>query len=87
MQKKPKKNPKLKVIQHKDSLYATFDGQRLWSLDKVAYKIMELCDGKKTVGEIVEILVRKTGLPKEPLEKVVKEVLENLSKVNFIIWV
>ncbi len=85
--KKPKKNPKLKVISHKESLYATFDGRSLWSLDKVAFKIMQLCDGKRSVEEIVEIVANKTGLPKDALKKVIQEILEDLTKVNFITWV
>lgn len=85
--RKPKKNPKLKVISHKGTLYATFDGRSLWDLDKVAFKIMQLCDGKRSVEEIVEIIANRTGLPKDALKKVIQEILDDLSKANFIIWV
>ena len=82
----PVKNPKVKVIEFKGSLYATIDGSNLWEIDKAAFKIMQMCNGKNSVEDMVNLIQKKTGFPKEDIERVVKEILSELESQGFIKW-
>jgi hypothetical protein len=84
---KPIKAKNLKVIDHLGTLYATFDGSSMWKLDKVAFGILRMCDGKRTVEDIVDELAKRISHKPEDVKPVVEEILNELTKMKFIEWV
>ena len=87
MDKKPLKLKNLKIIDHLGTLYATLDGSSIWKIDRVAFGILRLCDGKKSVEDIVNEIARKASLKPEELKPVLEEILNDLEKMNFIEWI
>lgn len=85
--KRPLKAKKLKIIDHLGTLYATFNGSSIWKIDRVAFGILRMCDGKKTVDEIVEDVAKRAIVRPKDLKPVIKEILSDLEKMNFIEWV
>lgn len=83
----PLRVKKLKIIDHLGILYATFDGSVMWEVDKVAYGIMKMCDGNKTVDEIAQILANRTNLNAEDMKETLKEILDEMEKLKFIEYV
>lgn len=81
---KPAKARNLKIIDHLGTLYATFNGSTVWRLEKVAFAILKLCDGKRSVRQIVEEVARKTGLEPRHVRNVVLQILEELQKLGFL---
>jgi hypothetical protein len=47
--KKPMKAKNLKIIDYKGTLFATFDGSAIWKIDRVAFNILKMCNGKKNL--------------------------------------
>jgi hypothetical protein len=84
---KPVKAKNLKVIDHLGTLYATFNGSSMWKLDKVAFGILRMCDGKRTVEDIVDELAKRISHKPEDVKPVVEEILNELTKMKFIEWV
>jgi hypothetical protein len=84
---KPVKAKNLKVIDHLGTLYATFNGSSMWKLDKVAFGILRMCDGKRTVEDIIDELAKRISHKPEDVKPVVEEILNELTKMKFIEWV
>jgi hypothetical protein len=84
---KPVKAKNLKVIDYLGTLYATFNGSSMWKLDKVAFGILRMCDGKRTVEDIVDELAKRISHKPEDVKPVVEEILNELTKMKFIEWV
>ncbi len=87
IERRPLKSKRLKIIDHLGTLYATFDGSSVWKLDKVSYGIMKMCDGRKTVDEIVSEVAKRALVKEEDLKPVIKEMFDEMTKMNFIEWV
>ncbi|MEM7825670.1 MAG: PqqD family peptide modification chaperone [Candidatus Aenigmatarchaeota archaeon] len=87
MEGKPIRAKNLKVIDHLGTLYATFNGSSMWKLDKVAFGILRMCDGKRSVENIVDELSKRISHKPEDVKPVVEEILEELTKMKFIEWV
>jgi len=85
--KKPLKAKNLKIIDHLGTLYATFDGSSLWKIDRAAFNVLRMCDGKRTVDQIVEEASKKILHEPEDVRPVVEEILESLAKPKFVEWV
>jgi hypothetical protein len=85
--KKPLKSKRLKVIDYIGTLYATFNGSSMWKIDKVAFEILKMCDGKRTVEEMVKEVSEKTKLKKEEVEPVIENILNELERMGFIEWI
>jgi len=85
--KKPVKSKNLKVIDQLGTLYATFDGSSIWKIDKVAFGILRLCDGKKSFDEIVGEVSKRALVSEKDLAPVLKEILSDLERMRFIEWV
>jgi hypothetical protein len=84
--KKPLKSKKLKVIDQLGTLYATFDGSSMWKIDKVAFGILKMCDGKKTFEEIVEEVARIISHRPEDVKPVIEKILNELTELKFVEW-
>jgi len=87
MEKKPIKAKNLKVIDYLGTLYATFDGSAIWKMDKVAFGIWKMCEGKKTVDEMVKEVAKKAIVEEKDLKPVLEEILNELTRMKFIEWI
>jgi len=85
--KRPLKVKNLKVIDHLGTLYATFDGSSLWKIDRAAFNVLRMCDGKKTVDQIVEEVSKKISHRPKDVEPVIKKILNELEGMKFIEWI
>ena len=85
--KRPKKAENLKIIEHIGSLYATFDGEQYWRMEKWAFEILRLCDGRKSISEIARILAEELQMNEEDVIRGLKPILEEFERVGFIKYV
>jgi len=85
--KKPLKAKNLKVIDHLGALYATFDGSSLWKIEKAAFNVLRMCNGKMTVEQIVEEVSKKILHKPEDVRPVVENILSELTDRKFLEWV
>ena len=85
--KKPMKSPNLKVIDHIGTLYGTVNGEKLWEIDKVAWEILKMCDGKKTVDQIIWSVSKKFNIDMEEIKPIVVAVVNELKKIDFVDFV
>lgn len=85
--KRPLKPKNLKIIDHLGTLYATFDGSSLWKIEKAAFNVMQMCNGKKTVEQIVEEVSKKILHRPEDVKPVVEKILSELTERKFLEWV
>lgn len=82
--KRPLKAENLKIIDHLGTLYATFDGSSLWKIERSAFNILRMCDGKKTVEELVSHVSEKIGHRAEDVRPVVEQILKELEDMKFL---
>ena len=82
--KKPMKSSTLKIIDHIGILYGTVNGEKLWEVDKVAWEILKMCDGKKTVDQIIWAVSKKFQIDMEEIKPIVIAVVNELKKIEFI---
>ena len=85
--KKPLKSKNLKIIDHKGTLYATFDGVNYWRLEKYIYNLLKLCNGKRSFDEIVQNVAERAGLSIEDVRVALKPIFDEFEKDGFIIYV
>ena len=85
--KRPLKAKNLKVLDHLGTLYATFDGSSMWKIDKVAFELMKMCDGKRNFDEIVRLVAQRASLKEEDVKSAIKPIFEELSNLKFIVWI
>ena len=84
--KKPLRRKNLQIIDYKGTLYATFDGTRIWKLDRIAFGLIKMCDGKKTHRGIIKETARKASLTIEDTRKGLQPIFDELTRLNFIEW-
>jgi hypothetical protein len=82
--KKPTKAKNLKIIDHMGTYYATFDGSKIWKVEKWIFKLLMMCDGKKTFDEIAEKIAKISGFSTEEIHIGLKPVFEELEKQGFV---
>ncbi len=71
-----------------DKLFPPEPGERIINLDKVGSIVWELCDGEKTIGDIVNHLVEKYRIMPEEAELSLNAYFNQLSKrglVGFVV--
>jgi len=84
--KRPLKAKGLKVIDHIGTLYATFNGSTMWEVDKVAFAIMKMCNGTKTVNQIAQDIAKKTNLDVKDVKITLMDILKEMDKLKFITY-
>jgi len=84
---RPVKNKKLLIIAHLDTYYATLDREKWWEMEDWIVKLLKLCDGKKTVNDLAEILSKIAEVKKEDLMPTLKEILEDLAEKGIIVFI
>jgi len=82
--KKPVKSSDLKIIDHVGILYGTVNGEKLWEVDKVAWEILKMCEGDKTVDQIVWSVSKKFEIEMEEVKPIVIAVIKELKRIDFI---
>jgi hypothetical protein len=82
--KVPIKSKNLKIIDYMGTYYATFDGTRSWKVEKWLFKLLMLCDGKKTTAEIADHIAKISGFDREEIRVGLKPVFEELSSTGMI---
>ena len=60
------------------------DGQ-YYALNEVGGRVWELCDGSRTVNDVVTTLCSEYDAPRETLEADVMEILEELSGADLLV--
>jgi len=85
--KRPLKVKRLKIIDHIGTLYATFNGSTMWEVDKVAYAVLKMCDGTKTVNQIAQDIAKKTNLDVEDVKVTLMDIFKEMEKLEFITYV
>lgn len=83
----PLKSKNLKIISYINTLYATFDGNRIWEIDKTGYVILKMCDGTRTVDQIAEEIAKKINMKVEDVKPTLEEILNEMKKHKFIEYV
>ena len=85
MEGRPKKAENLKIIEHMGTYYGTFDGSKMWKLDNWLYRLLRLCDGKKSFSQIVDEITQISGFKRDDIDKGLEPVLKNLEKDGLIV--
>lgn len=86
-EKIPIKSKNLKIIDYKGILYATLDGEKIWEMDNLIYKLLQECDGNKTFEDIARMISKKSGLNVEDIKIGLKEIFDELERAKFIEYV
>lgn len=60
------------------------DGGEYFSLNEVGSRVWELCDGTRTVGEVVGVLAEEFEAPSETIRDDVLELLEELAAARLV---
>jgi len=82
--KRPSKSPNLKIIDHIGIFYGTIDNEKLWEIDKVAWEILKICDGGKTVDQIIWQVSKKFQIDMEEIKPIVIAVVNELERIEFV---
>jgi pyrroloquinoline quinone biosynthesis protein D len=59
--------------------------ERVFELDAVAYEVVSLCDGERTLEQVVDTLADKFESPREVIAKDVTEMLQGLADKGFLV--
>ena len=59
--------------------------ERVFELDDIAYEIVSLCDGERTLEQVVEVLAGKFEAPSETIAKDVTEMLQGLADRGYVV--
>lgn len=86
-EKKPLKAKNLKIIDHLGTYYATFDGSKMWKIEKWLFRLLMMCDGKKTFDQIAEEIAKIAGITTEEVKAGLTPVLEELEREGLIVYV
>lgn len=83
-EKKPVKVDNLKIIDHLDTYYATFDGSKIWKVESWLFKLLKMCNGEKTFNQIIQEIADISGEPVEEIRIGLKPVFRELERKGFI---
>jgi len=87
VEKRPLKVKNLKIIDYVGTLYATFDGTKMWEMDKLAFEVLKLCDGTRTFDQIADNLAKRAELDIEDVKNALKPMFKELEELKFIDYV
>ncbi|MDP2983171.1 MAG: pyrroloquinoline quinone biosynthesis peptide chaperone PqqD [Candidatus Latescibacter sp.] len=77
----PKRASNLEIIEMADGIVIQCDDV-IHTLNETAREVFDLCDGKRTVSEIIEEM--KQRYPEEKIDVVIEDFIANLLKLNLI---
>jgi tRNA uridine 5-carbamoylmethylation protein Kti12 len=58
----------------------------IYTLNKIASQVWELIDGKRTLGEIKKIILRKFDTTPEEVDKEMEKFLKDLKEIKAIVY-
>ncbi len=58
--------------------------ERVLAPDEIAVEVLKLCDGKRSVGEMVDLLAEKYAAPREAIATDVVAMLQDLADKGFL---
>jgi len=87
LNKHPLKSKKLKIIDHLGTYYATFDGSKIWKVEKWLFRLLRMCDGKRTFDQIADYISKIAEVPMDYARQNLKEILDELEREKFISYV
>jgi pyrroloquinoline quinone biosynthesis protein D len=58
--------------------------ERVLAPDEIAVEVLKLCDGKRSVGEMVDLLAEKYAAPREAIATDVVAMLQDLADKAFL---
>jgi hypothetical protein len=83
---KPQKRGKVvDVLEDQDSYVIQLDENKIFQVASIAYYVWEMCDGTKTVQDIVDEISRAANLSEAEVSGPVTQILEELSKAELIV--
>jgi len=83
---KPQKRGKVvDVLEDQDSYVIQLDENKIFQVASIAYYVWEMCDGTKTVQDIVDQISKAANLSEEEVSGPVTQILEELSKAELIV--
>lgn len=59
--------------------------ERVMAPDEIAVEILQLCDGKRTVADVIDLLVEKYTAPHEEIGADVIAMLQDLAESGFLV--
>ena len=59
--------------------------ERVFELDAIAHEVVSLCDGERSLAEVVDTLTEKFQAPREVIAKDVTEMLQGLADKGFVV--
>ena len=87
LDRRPKKAEGLKIIDYIGIKYATFNGEKLWEIEKVIAKLIEECDGEKTFLDIAKKVSDKSGIGLDEIGMGLEKLFRELESAGFIEFV
>ena len=83
---KPLKRGKVvDVLEDQDSYVIQLDENKIFQVASIAYYVWEMCDGTKTVQDIVDEISKAANLSEAEVSGPVTQILEELSKAELIV--
>jgi hypothetical protein len=83
---KPQKRGKVvDVLEDQDSYVIQLDENKIFQVASIAYYVWEMCDGTRTVQDIVDEISKAANLSEAEVSGPVTQILEELSKAELIV--
>jgi len=83
---KPQRRGKVvDVLEDQDSYVIQLDENKIFQVASIAYYVWEMCDGTKTVQDIVDEISKAANLSEAEVSGPVTQILEELSKAELIV--
>ncbi|MGC9105795.1 MAG: PqqD family protein [Thermoprotei archaeon] len=79
-----KKGQVVDVLEDQDSYVIQLDEDRVYQVASIAYYVWEMCDGTRTVQDIVAEISKAANLSEQEVSGPVTQILEELSKAELI---
>ena len=84
--RRPLKAKNLKIIDYMGTYYATFDGTKMWKVEKWLFKLLTMCDGKKNMDQISEEIAKNSNFKVEDIMVGLKPIFEEFEKNGLIVY-
>ena len=86
LQSQPRQKERILSQRSKENLILLgLDDGQYYALNRVGGRVWQLCDGTRTVSEIVSILCEEFAAPAATIELDVLELLEDLANGNLVV--
>jgi len=83
---KPQKRGKVvDVLEDQDSYVIQLDENKIFQVASIAYYVWEMCDGTRTVQDIVGEISKEANLSEAEVSGPITQILEELSKAELIV--